>query len=429
MPENLNLLESLFIALALGILIGAERGIARIRQDVEEKKTFAGIRTFTLISLLGALSLYFSEYFGRMFFAASFFGFILLVITAYIITSRIEQDVGTTTEITAILTFLYGALCMTEYRLVAVVLAIFTTVILYTKKPAHLFLGRITDEEFYATLKFAIIAFVILPFLPRDEYLGFFNPYKIWIIVVIISGIEFASYIVMKLMPPRKGIAIMGLLGGVISSTALVVNASRDSKEEKSLTNSLAFSSALASSTVFLKLIVEVYIVNKSMVKGVFIPLVIMFVLGIVGALFLWRKGKGEEEISTINLRSPFTLGPALKLGVLFTLIIFLTTFANKYFGVGGIYASSALSGVVDLDAPTVSLASLAQKDITAKVATLGIVIAACINTASKAGIAFFLGSKEFSKLVALSFAFPIIGGIAYVVFSVSTLSGTNSLV
>jgi len=419
MSENLRLLESLLIALALGVLIGAERGIAKVRQKGNQEATFAGIRTFTLISLLGALSLYFSNYFGRLFFAASFFGFILLVITAYIITSKKEEDVGTTTEITAILTFLYGALSMTEYRLAAIVLTVFTTLILYTKKYSHYFVSRITEEEFYATLKFTIIAFVILPFLPRNDYLGFFNPYKIWVIVVIISAIEFSSYVVMKLTPPRRGIAIMGLLGGVVSSTALVINASRESKREKSLTNSLAFSSALASSTVFLKLIIEVYIVNKTMVKGVSLPLIIMFLLGIVGALFLWRRGKGEEQISTIDLRSPFTLVPALKFGALFALIIFIATFANRYLGVGGVYVTSGLGGIVNLDAPTVSLASLAYRDITASVATLGIVIAACINTLSKAGISFTLGSREFSKLVAFSSSFPVIGGIAYVVFAV----------
>src|SRR3989304_3572701 len=412
MPENLKLLESLLIALALGVLIGAERGIARVRQRVEEKTTFAGIRTFTLIALLGALSLQFTNYFGKVFFVVSFFGFVLLVTAAYIITSKKEKDVGTTTEITAILTFFYGALCMTEYRLVA----IFTTVILYTKKPAYAFLGRVTDEEFYATLKFAIIAFVVLPFLPKDDYLGFFNPYRIWLIVVIISGIEFVGYVIMKLMPPRKGIAIMGFLGGIISSTALVLNASRESKREKMLTNSLAFSSAIASSTVFLKLILEVYIVNKAMLDKVALPMIIMFILGMIGALFLWKRSKAEEEIKTIDLKSPFTLNPALKFAVFFAFIIFLVTFANKYLGVSGVYVTSAIGGLANLDVPTVSLASLAYRDITAEGATLGIVIAACVNTVSKAGIAFLLGSKDFSKLVILSFSFPIIGAILYMV-------------
>ena len=416
MSENLKLLESLLIALALGVLIGAERGIARVRQRVEEKTTFAGIRTFTLIALLGALSLHFTNYFGKVFFVVSFFGFVVLVTAAYIITSKKEKDVGTTTEITAILTFFYGALCMTEYRLVAIVLTIFTTVILYTKKPAYAFLGRITDEEFYATLKFAIIAFVVLPFLPKDDYLGFFNPYRIWLIVVIISGIEFVGYVIMKLMPPRKGIAIIGLLGGIISSTALVLNASRESKREKMLTNSLGFSSVLASSTVFLKLILEVYIVNKAVVDKVALPMIIMFIFGMMGALFLWKRSKAEEEIKTIDLKSPFTLRPALKFAVFFAFIIFLVTFANKYLGVSGVYVTSAIGGLANLDAPTVSLASLAYRDITAEVATLGIVIAACINTVLKAGMAFLLGSKEFSKLVILSFSFPIIGAILYVV-------------
>ncbi len=413
------LLESLLVALALGVFIGAERGIARVRQQEDEKTTFAGIRTFALISLLGALSLHFANYFGKVFFVASFFGFILLVTAAYIRTSKVEEDVGTTTEITAILTFLYGALCVTEYRLVAIALAIFTTVILYTKKPAHSFIRLITEDEFYATLKFAIIAFVILPFLPKDVYWGFFNPYEIWLIVVIVSGIEFVGYVMMKLLTPRKGIAIMGLLSGIISSTALVLNASRESKKGSALTNSLAFSSALASSTAFLKIIIIVYIINRAIVNEVALPMIIMFILGMTGAFFLWKRGKVEEEVRSINLKSPFTLSPALKFGVFFAFTIFLTTFANRYLGVSGVYASSAIGGIANLNAPTVSLAALVPGEITAKVAALGIVIAASINTISKVLMAFLLGSREFSKLVILSSIFPIVGAIVYVVYMV----------
>jgi uncharacterized membrane protein (DUF4010 family) len=341
----------------------------------------------------------------------------LLVITAYIRT-RTGEDVGATTEITAILTFLYGALCMTEYRLVAVVLAVFTTLILHGKEVVHSFLSRVTEEEFYATLKFAIIALVILPFLPKNVYWGFFNPYEIWLIVVIVSGIEFAGYVIMKLLPPRKGIAIIGLLSGIISSTALVLGASRESKKGGTLTNSLAFSSALASSTAFLKIIIVVYVVNKNIVGEVAFPMAVMFILGMIGALFLWGRIKAEEEIQTINLKSPFTLSPALKFGIFFALVIFLTTIANKYFGVIGVYATSVLGGVANLNSPIASIAELAHGSITARVATFSIVIAACVNTISKAVIAFLLGSKEFSKLVALSSAFPIIGAIAYVVVS-----------
>ncbi|MBF8302314.1 MAG: hypothetical protein HW396_595, partial [Candidatus Dadabacteria bacterium] len=189
-----------------------------------------------------------------------------------------------------------------------------------------------------------------------------------------------------------------------------------ESKREKMLTNSLAFSSAIASSTVFLKLILEVYIVNKAMLDKVALPMIIMFILGMIGALFLWKRSKAEEEIKTIDLKSPFTLNPALKFAVFFALIIFLVTFANKYLGVSGVYVTSAIGGLANLDVPTVSLASLAYRDITAEVATLGIVIAACVNTVSKAGIAFLLGSKDFSKLAILSFSFPIIGAILYMV-------------
>jgi uncharacterized membrane protein (DUF4010 family) len=424
MSENLRLLGHLLIALALGVLIGAERGIAKGQPDGGEKRRFAGIRTFGLISLLGAVSIHFANHFGAVFFAASFFGFVLLVITAYIKT-RTGEDVGATTEVTAILTFLYGAFCMTEYRLVAIVLAVFTALILHTKEVVHSFVSRITEGEFYATLKFAIIALVILPFLPKNVYFGFFNPYEVWLIVVIVSGIEFAGYLIMKLLPPRKGLALIGLLGGIISSTALVLNASRESKEEGTITNSLAFSSAIASSTAFLKVVILVYIVNRDIVDEVVLPMAIMFIMGMTGALLLWRKTGVEKEVKMINLRSPFTLSPALKFGVLFAFIIFLTTFGNKYFGAIGVYATSLLGGIVNINAPTVSLAQLAHGEITVRVATFGIVIATCVNTISKAGIAFLLGSKEFSRLVAISSAFPIAGAMVYSIvfmFSATTL-------
>ncbi len=185
------------------------------------------------------------------------------------------------------------------------------------------------------------------------------------------------------------------------------------------MTHSLAFSSTLASSTVFLKLIIEVYIFNKSMVTEVSIPLVVMFFLGIAGSLFLWRTSMREEEVERIDLKSPFTLGPALKFAAIFTAIIFFTTLASTHLGTGGIYLTSGLSGVVNLDAPTVSLANLAYKDITAQVATLGIVIAACVNTVSKVVIALLFGTREYLRLMALSFSFPTIGGLVYIVLSI----------
>ena len=155
------------------------------------------------------------------------------------------------------------------------------------------------------------------------------------------------------------------------------------------------------------------------MTTEVSIPLVAMFFLGIAGSLFLWRSSMREEELERIDLKSPFTLGPALKFAAIFTAIIFFTILASTHLGTGGIYFTSGLSGVVNLDAPTVSLANLAYKDITAQVATLGIVMAACVNTVSKVVIALLFGTKEFSRLVALSFSFPTVGGLIYIVLSI----------
>jgi uncharacterized membrane protein (DUF4010 family) len=126
-----------------------------------------------------------------------------------------------------------------------------------------------------------------------------------------------------------------------------------------------------------------------------------------------------EEKVESIDLQSPFTLGPALKFAAIFTAIIFFTTLASMHLGTGGIYLTSGLSGVVNLDAPTVSLANLAHRDITAQVATLGIVIAACVNTVSKVIIALLFGTREFSRLVALSFSFPTVGGLIYIALSI----------
>ncbi len=197
------------IALAIGALMGIER-------ERKIKRTeFAGIRTFMLISLMGALSANLSEAFPLV-FPAALLGLIILILASYIVTTWDEGDVGLTGEVAAIIAFLLGALCFSyDYRL-AVILAIIVTAILALKRYIHVFVRKISEREMIDTLKFLMIAFVVLPLLPDAPMgpWGVFNPSRIWLMVVFISGISYAGYIAMKVIGPGRGLGATGVIGG-----------------------------------------------------------------------------------------------------------------------------------------------------------------------------------------------------------------------
>jgi len=412
---DVTLLQNFLVALALGILIGLEREYASYKKKGHD---YAGIRTFPLIALFGALSAYFADLISPWILVANII-LIGALIVVYYYAASVKQNTtqGATSEIAGFLAFFIGVLCYHSELNFAIALAVVITVILFAKNVLHQFAKRIKAKELRSTLLFAVIAFVILPFLPNQAYgpFGIFNPYVIWLMVVFISGISFVGYILMKWFGER-GIELAGIFGGLVSSTAVTTSFAERSKKEKKIMFPLLLGVVLANGIMFIRILIEVFVLNRELFWQLLLPLGILAVMSTIFAYFIWRKSskvKGNVELS-----SPFTLGPALKFGAFFAIILALVKIADVYLSTKGVYVVSLISGLADVDAITVSLSQLARggaSDLSLEIAKRGIMIAALTNVAVKGGIAMMFGSKGFGKHVLLLFAVLIGVGIGLV--------------
>ncbi|HIH62405.1 MAG TPA: MgtC/SapB family protein [Methanobacteriales archaeon] len=407
-----SLILRVLISLGIGALIGIER--ERRRKGAE----FAGIRTFMLMALLGTLSVFVSETFPY-FLLVAFIGLVSLIFAGYIMSTKDDGDIGLTSEVAALLTFVLGAICASgEGYKFAPIIAIIITALLALKKYLHLFARRISEREMIDTLKFLVVAFVILPLLP-NTYIGpfhVFNPYQIWLMVVFISGISYAGYIAMKIIGPEMGLSVTGIMGGLVSSTAVVTAMAGRVKESESVLKAAVFASVVASSMMFFRILFEVMVINPSLLTLLSPPLFTMGIFGISLGLTLLRTSH-ENVKSEVKLKNPFSLRPAFIFGALFMIILFISKAANNYMGNMGVYAAGIVSGVADVDAITVSMALLSKNNmISSYTATITITLASISNTLVKLGIAFLLGTKNFGKKIGMVFASMIFVGLLIII-------------
>ncbi|MFA6917349.1 MAG: MgtC/SapB family protein [Candidatus Gracilibacteria bacterium] len=416
-----SIFQQLGSAAILASLVGMER--EHKYQVHHHDIGFAGLRTFTLIGVLGALSYIISRYMSNDWvFIVMTLGFMALIVLAYFISSKSSNGWGITSEIAAVLVYVVGVLCAMEQYVLATVISLAVFFILHFKTPLHNWAKKIRDEEFLSTAEFIVIAFVILPLLPNKAYgpYEFFNPYIVWLIVVFISGISFVSYVAIKLLGARKGIGLTGFLGGLVSSTALSLSFSAQSKKNTHIVKSYVFAMVVASSAVFFKALIEVAVLNPGLLGSLTIPMLTMGITGLISAAFLWVK-KDDKEASKavdrdmIKMKSPFSLSPALKFGILFAVILFMSKFAVEMMGNKGLYLSSVFSAFLDADAVFVSVANLAKTEITQFSAVVAITIAAVTNTIVKGVIFFVFGNRKVAfRLFSVYLLMFVAGAISF---------------
>ena len=315
------ILQNFLIALLLGALIGLEREYAVYRKKGHD---FAGIRTFPLISLFGALSAYLGVLISPWILVVAIILTGALIVVAYfaIADNDKRKHMGATSEVAGFLAFFIGVLCYYGEITFAVILAVTITIILYARSFLHHFAMKMKREEMADTLKFAVIALVILPLLPNQGYGPYeiFNPFVIWLMVVFISGISFAGYVLVKWFGER-GITLAGILGGLVSSTAVTTGFAQRSKKEKKIYKALALGVILANAIMFVRILIEVFVIHRPLFYKMLVPFSVLVVVSLGFSYILWRKA-GEAK-GKMKLSSPFTLGPALKFGVFFAVSTF----------------------------------------------------------------------------------------------------------
>ena len=401
-------------ALGLGMLIGLER-----ERTGDMQQSFAGVRTFALIALLGATSVFTGIHSVLVWFpAVVFLAVAALIISAYHLTAT-QGDVGMTTEVSVLLTFLIGGLCAWGQVGIAGAITVSCMLLLALKGWLHNLAKRIESSDVEATLKFAIITLVVLPLVPNTNFgpegLEVINPYKTWLMVVLIAGLNFAGYILVKVVGREHGLGITGLLGGLVSSTAVTLSFSQRSRTESALAPVLALSILLAWTVMFFRVVVEVAVVNTSLAKSLALGMVLMGTVSLGICILLWRRGRSSERAEVETGHNPFELGEAIKFGGLFAVVIFIASAAQVYFGNTGLYLAGALAGLTDVDAIALSMANLALNDpASSGPAARTIVIAVISNTMVKCGMVIWLGAITLRKtMIPITVVLAVAGGAA----------------
>lgn len=406
MSPELDIVWKLLSALGVGLLIGTERGWYGRKED--EGDRVAGIRTFSLVGLLGGICASLIPYAGEWILGVSFISFTALVIASYIYEIKIQEsdDVGITTEVALLLTFLLGAWAALGFQMEALGSAVATIALLSLKPVLHDWLQKIDVEVIYAGIKLLIISVIMLPLLPNQGYGPWetLNPYWIWWMVVLISGLSFLGFVLVKYVGEGKGTLLTAVIGGLASSTAVTISLAQFAKQKVDNTAKIFIAGVLvASSVMFVRVIIEVAIVHPEMLHPLWIPIAVMLILTFICVFWLWNSSDKtkESENPSLDLGNPLQLPTALKFGALLAVILVLATALKEWLGDEGIYLLALLSGLMDVDAITLSLSKMAKTEITTSVATMGIVIAVISNTLVKAGLFIFLaGFKKSTELL-----------------------------
>ncbi len=401
---NITEFYALGIALGLGLLIGLERGWKKREQA--EGQRIAGIRTFALIGLLGGVWGLLAKETGTALLAVAFATLAIVLISAHVVTQYQEEDpdVGITGIIAGLLTFAFGAMATLGHGPLAAAGAVVTTILLGIKPMLHTWVSRLQERELYAALKLLVISVVILPLLPDAGYGPWqaLNPYRIWWMVVLITGISFVGYFAMKIVGKRRGILATGLFAGLASSTAVTVSFSRIARGGSGAENVLAAGILVAGATMFPRVLVVSSIFSWPLAIALLWPLLAMTVTNYLAAGLFWQWSRKSSNEDDIHLTNPFELGPALIFAALLAGLMLLSRALAENYGDTGIYLLAAASGLADVDAITLSLADIAGKDITIATAALAVLIAAFVNALVKAVLSLGIGGPRLGARVGI---------------------------
>jgi uncharacterized membrane protein (DUF4010 family) len=388
-------LQAFMTSLAIGLLIGLERE--------RRSSSKAGLRTFALVALLGTLSGLLAEKTGSgWILAAGLLSVGAMIIAAYINRPDDAGDPGTTSVVAILVCYCLGAAVWFGYGTLAVMLGIATTVLLYFKAELHGLSSQLTAKDLISILQFAVLSFVILPILPDRNYGPYeaLNPHQAWLMVVLVSGVSLAGYAALRLAGPQHGAPMMGLLGGLVSSTATTVVFSRHAHAHAALARTAMVVIMVASLMVLLRLTVMAAVVAPDVIE----PLAKVFtgglVLGLAVTAFGWRRLEAQGELPMPEVRNPTEIRTALGFGALYAVVLFCSAWLSDVAGAKGMYVVALASGLTDVDAITLSSLRLFSIDkLSAGQAVTAIALAVLSNLTFKAGLIATLGGWKLARL------------------------------
>lgn len=397
---GLAIFELFSISLGVGLLMGLERE--------RNPSARAGLRTFGLVALFGSVAAMLSDKTQSPWMLAAG----LLVIGSMMIASYAthpdKEDPGTTSVVAIMLCYGYGAMIWYGYQTFAVMLAIVTTVLLYFKSELRSLSQRLTRRDLISMLQFGVLSLVILPILPNRD-LGPYdalNPAQIWWMVVLISGVSLAGYAALRIVGQHHGAPILGVLGGLTSSTATTLVFSRHTRESGDILRLATVVILMANLVVLVRLSIYGLVLQPALLPVLLPPLAAGLVLGVGIVLYAWRGLHASRDLPPLDLNNPAEIKTALTFGVAYGVVLVVSAALADYAGTKGLYAVALVSGLTDVDAITLSSMRLfGQQKLSAGEATTAILIATLANLVFKLGIVATVGGLPLTRKVAAGFA------------------------
>ena len=412
--DPLDLLFRFGAAIAIGFAIGLQRELGKGKKS---RRIPAGERTFALLGLSGALAAMLADILQ----SPTVFIIIVLMVGllagfAYFIGAWQEERVGYTTEVAVLITIMTGALSYWGQLALAIAIGVSVTVVLSLKIQTDRLVRALTSDDVNSALQLAVISAIVLPVLPQSIPLAapfdVLVPFKLWLMVVFISGLSFLAYVSIKILGSEQGIGVTGFLGGLVSSTATTATFSQRSRERPDLGLPFAFAVMVAWTTMFPRVMVLVGVLNRSLLTLVWVPMLITGLVGLAYAVYLYRRQLVDES-SDIEFTNPFDLGMAVRFGLLYAAVLLLARAGQFYFGDSGVLISSVLSGLADVNAITLSLSELSSTGgLGISTAARGVVFAALANVVAKSGIVMITASASLRRLMVPGLLLVLITGL-----------------
>ncbi|MGC9451784.1 MAG: MgtC/SapB family protein [Oceanipulchritudo sp.] len=413
---HLSFLHSLVVSVSAGALIGLIRQWSDAHEGMEAESS-AGLRTYSLWALVGFLSAYVHDTHAPFFFPVSFATFGIFLIAANSIDHKEHRGLGLTSYAAAILTYLVGALVFWQRLEAAFAIAVTIGILVAAKPFIHSWTHNLTNEDILSLLQFLAVTGLILPLVPDRGFgpLDAFNPYNIWLMVVLISGLGFVGYVAIRLLGTRAGITVTGFAGGLASSTATTLALARNSRDTPQISQTLALGIVIANTVMIGRVGVIILALNQELFFRLLAPMVLMALPTTLFLLWrMWIRDKGETEIDLPELRNPLSMKLAIKFALLYGIIVLLIKWVSEG-GIGtSFYPVAFLSGLTDMDAIALSLINEQNRGALALgPAAAGVMTGALANTIFKTALGFWLGDKRLRLPLLYGMIPMVIAGLA----------------
>ena len=411
MMNMLDLAFRLGLALAIGFVIGLERGWRE--RDEEEGQRTAGLRTFTLIGLLGGVLGALSSGGDRSLLTAAFAVLGAVLGVFFWREGQKHEDLSATTFVAALVTFALGAFAALGDTTIAAGAAVATLLLLANKETLHGWLERVTWRELRSGLLLAAMTFIALPLLPDrtiDPWQAI-NPHEIWLMTILIAAVSFAGYAAVKIAGPQRGLVLAATLGGLVASTAVTLSLARLARASAAHVRMLSGAILAAGAVMLLRVLAVVALLNTPLASALAPVLMAGAVAsGLIAAVLVGgHVQQTAGQSSDFVMRNPFEIGEVLRFGALLAVVMAAVALARQAYGDGGLFGVAAISGLADVDALTLSAARL---DVPLTVAADAILIATAVNTLAKTAYAGYAGGARIGGLLLLCNTAII--GIAY---------------